>query len=63
MTQPERSIFDEVDEIDPGYDARRLAEAEADIAAGRLIPNAKVIEWLKTWGTPDYKPIDKPWLK
>ena len=63
MSEPERSIFDELDEIDPEMDARRLAEAEADVAAGRLIPNEQVIRWLETWGTPDYKPIEKPWLK
>jgi hypothetical protein len=34
----------------PYADARRLAAAEADIAAGRVVPNSKVIDWLKTWG-------------
>ena len=63
MSQPERSIFDELDEIDPDMDARRLAEARADVAAGRVISNEEVIRWLKTWGTPDYRPINKPWAK
>jgi predicted transcriptional regulator len=38
------SIFDEED----AETAERLdAEAEAAIAAGRVVPHAKVVEWLK----------------
>ncbi len=59
MSEPERSIFDELDEIDPEMDERRLAEAEADIAAGRLVPHARVVEWLMSWGTPDELPCPK----
>ena len=39
------------------------AEAEADIAAGRGVPHAEVSKWLKTWGTPDFKPMPDEWLK
>jgi hypothetical protein len=63
MAKSEPSIFDQVDEIDPKADARRLAAAEADIAAQRLTPNAKVIEWLKTWDTPGRKPAPYSWRK
>ena len=38
------------------------AEAEADIAAGRVYPHETVGVWLRTWGSPDYKPFDE-WLK
>ncbi|WP_375381909.1 hypothetical protein [uncultured Sphingomonas sp.] len=38
------------------------AEAEADIAAGRVYPHSLVSAWLETWGSPDYKPFDE-WLK
>jgi len=39
------SIFD--DEEDPETAARLDAEAEADIAAGRVVPHEKVVEWLE----------------
>ncbi|HRD45890.1 MAG TPA: antitoxin [Caulobacter sp.] len=45
------------------YDAALIAEAEADFAAGRCVPHEDVALWLKTWGTPDYKPMPKAWLK
>ena len=50
----------------PGFEeaeAAADAEAEADIAAGRLIPHEEVAAWLKTWGTPDYRPMPRSWLK
>ena len=37
------------------------ARAEADIAAGRVYSHELVGEWVKTFGSPDYKPI-KEWL-
>jgi predicted transcriptional regulator len=63
MVKPEPSIFDQMGQPDPDADARRLAAAEADIAAGRTVANAKVIEWLKTWGTPNRKPAPFSWRK
>ena len=42
-------------EHDEEADAKRQAEARADIDAGRLIPNEEVCAWLETWGTPDEK--------
>lgn len=38
-----RSIFDEVDEA---AKARAIAEAEADVAAGRVVPHEIVRAWL-----------------
>lgn len=46
-----------VDDDDPEGDA----QAEADIAAGRVYPHEIVGKWLKTWGDSDYKPF-KEWL-
>ena len=60
MAHPERPIFDERDEAN---DAARLAEAEADIAAGRLISNGELMAWVKTWGMPDEGPPPESWLK
>jgi predicted transcriptional regulator len=58
--KPEPSIFDGVDE---DADAQRLAEAMADIEAGRVIPNDDVCAWLETWGTPDETPAPSSWFK
>lgn len=63
MAKPDPDIFETIDEIDPEADARRLADAEADIAAGRLIPNDEIVDWLKTWGTPDEKPAPAKWRR
>jgi len=46
------------DTLDP-----REAMAEADILAGRVVPNAKVIDWLKTWGRPERSPAPYSWRK
>ena len=40
-----------------------IAKAEADIAAGRYATHAEVSKWLETWGTPDFGPAPRPWLK
>ena len=50
-------------EIDEEVDARLIAEAEADFAAGRCVPHEEVSAWLKTWGTPDFKPMPRSWPK
>ena len=57
--KPEPSIFEQDDEAD----AKRYAEALADIQAGRLIPNDEVCAWLESWGTPDEKPAPASWSK
>ncbi len=56
----EPAIFDVVDEA---ADARRAAEALADVAAGRLISNDEVCAWLGTWGTPDEQPAPAAWFE
>jgi predicted transcriptional regulator len=57
---PEPSIFDVIDDQ---ADARREAEAMADVAAGRLIANEDVCAWLETWGTPDEQPAPDRWFE
>ncbi len=59
MTEPHtRSAFDI--EPDPAHEARQDAEAEADLAAGRTVPHAEVIQWLEPWGTPNERPCPEP---
>jgi predicted transcriptional regulator len=36
---------------DIAADQRAVAEAQADIAAGRVVRNALVVVWLRSWGT------------
>lgn len=60
MVEPEPTIFDAIDD-----EADRLAEAvaDADVEAGRVVPHARVREWLKTLGTPDQQPAPFSWRK
>ena len=51
--KPESATFDVPDEA---HDARRLAEALADVAAGRVISHKAMKAWLLSWGTPDELP-------
>jgi predicted transcriptional regulator len=51
-----KSIF----ETDKAEDARLDAEAMAAYRAGRVVPHAKVAEWLDSWGTPNELPCPKP---
>jgi predicted transcriptional regulator len=53
MSEP-KSIFDV--SPDEALEALLDAAAEADYAAGRVVPHDKVVEWLKSWGTPDELP-------
>lgn len=50
------SIF----EPDEAEDARLDAEAIAAYRAGRVIPHAKVAEWLDSWETANELPCPKP---
>jgi hypothetical protein len=51
-----RSIFD----IPPGAATEVRLDAEADYAAGRVVPHERVREWLKSWGTSDELPCPTP---
>jgi predicted transcriptional regulator len=52
MAKP-KPIFDE---IDKEAEVQAIAEAEADVKAGRVVPHADVVKWLESWGTPDELP-------
>jgi predicted transcriptional regulator len=59
MAEPElKSIFDK--EPDEAEEARLDAEADAAIDAGQFVTNDRVVEWLKSWGTPNELPCPKP---
>lgn len=53
-----RSIFDTPP--DDATEAEADARAEADVAAGRVVSHAKVVEWLRSWGKPDELPCPIP---
>jgi predicted transcriptional regulator len=53
-----KSIFDK--EPDEAEEARLDAEADAAIDAGQFVTHDKVVEWLKSWGTPNELPCPTP---
>ena len=53
---PDPSIFEPADDE---AEERALAEAEAQIAAGKFISHEAVRRWLLSWGTPDELPPPK----
>jgi len=56
----EPSLFDQIDEAaEAAVDAR----AEADVAAGRVIPHSEMVAWLTSWGTTDEMPAPRHWLE
>jgi predicted transcriptional regulator len=52
-----QTVFDKIDE---DAEKRAIAEAEADVAAGRVMPHEEVVQWLRSWGTPDELPCPVP---
>ncbi|MBQ1561117.1 MULTISPECIES: antitoxin [Caulobacter] len=60
MAKPEPDIFDEFEDE---ADRQAMAEADADIAAGRVVPHERVVEWLKSLGTPNQLPTPYSWRK
>jgi len=59
MAEPElKSIFDK--EPDEAEEARLDAEADAAIDAGQFVTHDRVVEWLKSWGTPNELPCPTP---
>jgi predicted transcriptional regulator len=53
-----KSIFDIPP--DEAEEARLDAAADAEIEAGQFVTHDKVVEWLKSWGTPNELPCPKP---
>lgn len=56
MAKPEPSLFDEIDDE---AEERADREAEADLAAGRVVSHEAVKRWLLSWGTPNELPRPK----
>jgi predicted transcriptional regulator len=52
-----KSIF--VVPPDAAAEAELDATAEADLAAGRVVPHAEVAKWLESWGTEHELPCPK----
>jgi predicted transcriptional regulator len=52
------SIYDT--EADEPEEDRLDAAADAEIEAGQFVAHDKVVEWLRSWGTPDELPCPKP---
>ena len=57
MVQP-ASIFD-TEDLDA--EERALQEAEADLAAGRVVPHAEVVRWLEDLAAGNVRPRPQPW--
>ena len=53
---PEPTVFEPADDA---AEARAIAEAEAQVLAGKVISHDAVRRWLKSWGTPDELPPPK----
>jgi predicted transcriptional regulator len=59
MAKPDtRSIFS--GQPDAAEEARLDAEAMADYEAGRVVPHAEVVKWLKSWDKADELPCPVP---
>jgi predicted transcriptional regulator len=56
MTEPP-PLFGEVDEK---AEARAVAKARAEIAAGKGVSHEDVMNWLRSSGAPDERPTPKP---
>jgi predicted transcriptional regulator len=41
-------------------EAALIAEAESDVAAGRVVDFAEVEAWVESWGTPNELPRPRP---
>jgi hypothetical protein len=59
MSKP-ANLFDDIDE---DAEERADLEAEADVAAGRVVPHDEVVTWLESWGKLGElrPPRPKPW--
>ena len=53
---PEVSVFEPADDA---AEEKALAEAEAEIAAGKFISHKAMRRWLLSWGTPGELPPPK----
>jgi predicted transcriptional regulator len=59
VAEPElKSVFDL--KPDAAHEARLDAEAEADYAAGRVVPHERVVEWLTKLANGERAPPPQP---
>jgi predicted transcriptional regulator len=56
----EPGIFDELDEA---AERAAVVRAEADVAAGRVVPHDDAVKWFESFGTDDQLPRPQPWRK
>jgi predicted transcriptional regulator len=56
MDYREPSVFGPADDE---TEEQALKQAEADVAAGRTVPHAEVVRWLRSWGTSNELPPPK----
>lgn len=61
--EPKHPLLPPEGMTDEEFDALQDARAEADIAAGRLVPHAEVTAWARKLGTPDEAPMPREWLE
>ena len=59
MSEPKTNARSDTDD-DAVEAVRRDAQAEADYAAGQIVPHDRVVAWLKSWGTADELPCPEP---
>ena len=57
MSKP-ANLFDDIDE---DAEERADREAEADIAAGRVVPHDEVVKWLDDLAAGKRRPRPQPW--
>jgi hypothetical protein len=63
MSEPKQPGVGETPAVfETDYDERSAA-ADADAAAGRVVPHEEVAKWLATWGTPDETSLPKAWRR
>jgi len=60
MAEADPSFFDEIDEA---AEAAADAEGLAQLDAGEGVAHEDIVEWLKTWGTPQEQPAPAKWRR
>ena len=58
MSDKPKHLFDDIDDE---AEERAMAEAEADVAAGRVVPHEDVVKWLNDLAAGKHCPPHQPW--
>lgn len=56
MTSPVPKAASILDALDDAAEVRALAEAEIDVATGKVISHDAMRRWLLSWGAPEELP-------